>query len=327
MECCSAGETPHSLEDGELPSNQSTPDSSKRSSSDQSISKEQHSTQSTSDSVQTDGKEESNSKPTEIQEQSNASTSKSDNQTDGEEQQNAESTDRKDEPAAKSAGANEPSSTESTNSKEQSIESTSKSVDQTDDCANLSTDMRKILSLEKQCSNTTDVVGTSEDKASYFCDKECMNEPGLSSICLTKGDSGSITKHEVETSGELLSDPKAETRENECNQGVTLVDLPTEVSVFGYSRIACILKSLSSVYVFYISWFPCCQVILQLCSHMDSRFLINVLRLVCRRFYCILSDEFIWRSRIMRMWTQLYPAIPSKEILLSAISESFNALV
>lgn len=90
----------------------------------------------------------------------------------------------------------------------------------------------------------------------------------------------------TETLSGLGSDTEKEKTEegflNDCEDEtvVTLTDLPTEV-------------------------------FLQICSYLSARLLMQTLRLVSKRLNEILSDDFIWRSRICKKWRQVYPPIPA----------------
>ncbi|KAJ1530452.1 hypothetical protein ONE63_005355 [Megalurothrips usitatus] len=53
------------------------------------------------------------------------------------------------------------------------------------------------------------------------------------------------------------------------------------------------------------------EVFLQICSYLSARVLMQTLRLVNKRLNGILSDDFIWRSRIYKRWRQVYPPIPA----------------
>ncbi|KAE8750416.1 hypothetical protein FOCC_FOCC002710 [Frankliniella occidentalis] len=53
------------------------------------------------------------------------------------------------------------------------------------------------------------------------------------------------------------------------------------------------------------------EVFLQVCSYLSARLLMQTMRLVNKRLNEILSDDFIWRSRIFKRWRQVYPPLPA----------------
>ncbi|XP_068083329.1 F-box/WD repeat-containing protein 9 [Anabrus simplex] len=54
------------------------------------------------------------------------------------------------------------------------------------------------------------------------------------------------------------------------------------------------------------------EVFLHICSFLDARFIACSMRFVCKHFHVILSDEFVWKSRVGRRWNNAYPPLPVK---------------
>lgn len=88
---------------------------------------------------------------------------------------------------------------------------------------------------------------------------------------------------------------------------ITLTDLPTEVMLKDYITDP-LFFCCSFLQFFTSAWYL--QVLLQICSYLSARLLTQSMRLVSKRLNEILSDDFIWRSRIYKRYKQVYPPIP-----------------
>jgi len=60
------------------------------------------------------------------------------------------------------------------------------------------------------------------------------------------------------------------------------------------------------------------ETIFHICSFLQAKFLLQSFRLVCKRFYHILSDVEFWRARLRERWQKRYPPIPGDKVFASS---------
>lgn len=76
--------------------------------------------------------------------------------------------------------------------------------------------------------------------------------------------------------------------------------------VWSYQNVSCFL---------YHDNFFSFQIFLHICSYLEAKFVICNLRLVCKSFNDIISDDSIWKSRIAKLLDGRYPSLPGRYIL------------
>ena len=63
-----------------------------------------------------------------------------------------------------------------------------------------------------------------------------------------------------------------------------------------------------------LEWFPT-EVLIQIFSFLDARFLQETVSQLCSKFYAVISNEAYWKSRIKKKWPSKYPPItPTVEL-------------
>uniref|UniRef100_A0A4W3H1S3 F-box and WD repeat domain containing 9 n=1 Tax=Callorhinchus milii TaxID=7868 RepID=A0A4W3H1S3_CALMI len=54
------------------------------------------------------------------------------------------------------------------------------------------------------------------------------------------------------------------------------------------------------------------ELILEICSYLDARFVLGVLPLVCRAFQCVLTDDVTWRIRVQKLLGLNFPMLEGR---------------
>lgn len=151
--------------------------------------------------------------------------------------------------------------------------------------------------------NKKNVEDTSLPEGTNQCISESETSSETTSSITTEEvcDSSAFDNDQEKAKDDCLKDLEDKTR-------VTLTDLPTEVI---YKK--CIFDKTCLLYKKAINFLFFLKVFLQVCSYLSARLLMQTLRLVSKRLNEILSDDFIWRSRIFKKWGQIYPPIPGEK--------------
>ena len=51
------------------------------------------------------------------------------------------------------------------------------------------------------------------------------------------------------------------------------------------------------------------ELFLNICKHLSARCVLKQLSLVCKQFNKYINDDFTWKYRIFKRWSQQYPAV------------------